>query len=333
MAIREIHESPHEKACPAPTPVPSERGAVGLAKSAWRWVTVLFCGMNKARTVGLAAEMSFWLFLSIIPLAAVAGLVAARLAFTHYDAIGPLLASAPPEVSAMLAQQMGKVAAWNGGTVAPVATLVFVWLAASGIHSVFDALEVQTGSSRPWWRKRLIAIGTCFVLSAGIAVLALLATGLGWIERIGVARAHAVARADWGVIGSALRLFVGVGIAFALTAGLYWVGLPPPVRRRMPIVPGAILAVVLQFAMGLGYGLYLSTMGSGDAYQAGLAVMGVTLMTLYLFSLAILIGAELNQVLGERRIQRSLQKRNELERARAAREAPPTGEMSERAVA
>ena len=321
MTARTLPESLHETSCPAPTPEPHARrtplSPLSLVKQTAHWVKIILCGMDKARTLGLAAEMSFWLFLSLIPLAAVAGLIAARLAFAHYDAIGPVLESAPPEVSSMLAQQMGKVAAWNGGTVAPVATLVFVWLAASGIHSVFDALEVQTGSTRPWWKKRLIAIGTCLVLSLGLAALALLGTGVGWIEKLVGPEAHVVTRAlgsnaALSAFGSVARVFVGAGLAFALIAGLYWVGLPPSVRGRMPIVPGAFLAVALQLVMGLGYGLYLSKMGTGDAYQAGLAVMGITLMTLYLFSLAVLIGAELNQVLGERRIQRAARKRDAL---------------------
>jgi membrane protein len=152
------------------------------------------------------------------------------------------------------------------------------------------------------------------VLSIGIGALALLATGVGWIEKLAgpgarVATHAVVSSSEWTTFGTVARLFVGVGIAFALVAGLYWVGLPPSVRKRMPIVPGALLAVALQVAMGFGYGLYLSTTGSGDAYQAGLAVMGVTLMTLYLFSLAVLIGAELNQVLGERRLQRAIVRR------------------------
>ena len=46
------------------------------------------------------------------------------------------------------------------------------------------------------------------------------------------------------------------------------------------------------------YGFYVTKLGgNGDAYQAGLAAVGITLMTLWLFSIALLLGAQLNCVL------------------------------------
>lgn len=72
----------------------------------------------------------------------------------------------------------------------------------------------------------------------------------------------------------------------------------------MPIVPGALLATVLQIAIGFGYGFYITQVGDGGAYQAGLASIGVTLVALYLFCLMILVGVEVNQMLGEHRAAR-----------------------------
>ena len=40
------------------------------------WLDPMWADIARARTLGLAAEMSFWLFLSLVPLAAVAGLAA-----------------------------------------------------------------------------------------------------------------------------------------------------------------------------------------------------------------------------------------------------------------
>jgi uncharacterized BrkB/YihY/UPF0761 family membrane protein len=62
----------------------------------------------------------------------------------------------------------------------------------------------------------------------------------------------------------------------------------------MPVFPGAVLATGLQALLGYGYVFYLSKVGAGSAYQAGLSIIGVTLMALYLFAVALLAGAELN---------------------------------------
>jgi membrane protein len=269
------------------------------ASRALLWVVRMAHGMARARTFGLAAEMSFWLFLSLIPLAAVAGMVAARFASHHGAMTGPMVASMPPEVGALIRDQVKRVANWQGRKVAPVAVVTFVWLAASGVHSVFDALEVQTAAARPWWKKRLLALATCVGLSVGLGIIGLLAVGLQSLE-VAVGRVVPHARAEGTMAGGAVRFAMGLALAVGMVAALYRVGIPREARRRIPILPGTLVAVGLITVLGWGYRLFISTMGAGDAYQGGLAVIGVTLTTLWLFSVALLLGAQLNLLASQR---------------------------------
>ncbi len=264
------------------------------------WIDPMMRGVARARTLGLAAEMSFWLFLSLVPLAAVAGLIAARVAISRASLAGGLLSSVPPDVRKMIETEVHQVANWQGRTVAPLAVGTFLWLAASGVHAVFDALEVQAGTYRPWWKQRLLALATCAALSAGGALLGLLAVGVGWMEAL-AGKAVPLAGMGATVAGLLFRTTAGLAIGVGMVAGLYRVGIPRVARDRIPIVPGAVLAVLLIAGLGWGYRLYVLTAGTGDAYLGGLAVIGVTLMTLWLFSVALLLGAELNRVLSERR--------------------------------
>ncbi len=195
--------------------------------------------------------MAFWLFLSLIPLAAVAGLVIAKIAAESAD-VAAMLDTLPPETRNMVDRQLGHVAAWNGGAVGAPAAAVFIWLASGGVHSTFDLLEAKAGVSRPWWKKRLVALGACLGLSIGTAVIAVLSV-------------------------------------------------PRKARKRMPVLPGALLAAALQALLGYGYVFYLSKVGIKSAYQAGLSIIGVTMIALYLFSIALLVGAELNAMLAKKR--------------------------------
>jgi membrane protein len=266
------------------------------------WLKILWDGIGTTRALGLAAEMAFWLFFSLLPLAAVGGLVIARLQFERGDVVDTMLGSTPPAVRELVATQLGQVARWNGGAVAPLAAVVFVWLASSGIHAIFETLEVQAGVARPWWKKRLLALGTCAGLSVGVALLGLLGTGLGWLFRLaGTALPHALTSShESGLFTLTVRIVLGILIAFGLVAGLYAVGTPRVAHRPFTVVPGSLLAVSMQALSGFGYGLYIHLMGTGNAYQAGLGIVGVTLMSLYLFCLALLVGAELNQALSDR---------------------------------
>jgi membrane protein len=283
-------------ACPLPAPELHHGPRVIVD-----WAKLIWCGMNESRSLGLAAQMAFWLFFSLIPLAAVGGLVLARIVGARGDLAATMLGSTPPAVRDLMTSQLGQVAKWNGGAVAPLAAIVFAWLASSGIHAVFDALEAQSGVGRPWWKKRLIALGTCAGLSLGIAVLALLNTGLGWFFRLaGTNLPHALMAWEGSWLIAVVRVVFGALIAFGLIVGIYAAG-TPRVHDHSAVVPGGLLAVSLQAASGFGYGLYVRLMGTGNAYQAGLGIIGVTLMSLYLFCLALLAGAELNQAVSDRR--------------------------------
>src|SRR5262249_46390065 len=158
----------------------------------------------ESRTAGMAAEMAFWLFLSLIPLAAVAGLVAAKVALNSAD-VAALLDSMPPETRHMVSRQLSHVAPWKGGAVGAPAAGVFFWLASGGVHSVFDLLEVKAGASRPWWKKRLIALGACVALSVGTAIIALLAGGLRHVLAL-LHGAVSLSGTERGFVDSAVRV-------------------------------------------------------------------------------------------------------------------------------
>jgi membrane protein len=265
------------------------------------WVRGFVREIIDSRTTGMAAEMAFWLFLALIPLAAVAGLVAAKVAVSSAD-VAALLNTLPPETRHMVSRQLNHVAAWRGGAVGAPAAVVFVWLASGGIHSVFELLEVKAGLSRPWWKRRLIALGSCLGLSIGTAVIAVLAGGLrrvlaflhGAVSQAGLSR-------EAGFVDSALRSSLGMLTAVGLVAGLYYIGIPRRARSRLPVLPGALLAVGLQVMLGYGYVFYLSKVGVQSAYQAGLSIIGVTMIALYLSSFALLVGASLNAMLAKTR--------------------------------
>lgn len=251
--------------------------------------------MDRTRTLGLAAEMAFWVFLSLLPLAAVSGVLAARLSLQDWNAVGPLISSLPPAAQGLVLEQLEHLAA-AGGSWGLWGTLVFVWLASSGVHAMFDAIEIESGATRPWWRKRLLALGGCVALAAAGLLLAILGPGLEVaLSMLGHWWPALALTGEPTMAGRVFRFVIGVAVVFAFVCGLYAVGVPTRRRRKFPLVPGAALAVALEVVLGLGYSLYIAGTGVGNAYLGSLAVVGVTLTALYLFSLALLVGAALNR--------------------------------------
>ncbi|MEZ4301624.1 MAG: YhjD/YihY/BrkB family envelope integrity protein, partial [Polyangiaceae bacterium] len=274
-------------------------GPLDLVRCLWR-------RLDANRSFGVAAEMAFWLFSSLVPLVAVAGMVAAKLTLKNWSAMAPLIQSLPYSTRSLVLDELPRLAAWNGGKVGVWAGLVFVWLASSGVHAVFDGIEIQgdvpEAERRPWWKKRLYAIGTCVAMSVGVGLLSLLGAGVDWLWRIThIGALLEASETASTVLGQALRAAVGAAVSLGLIAGLYWMGMPRRMRRDTPILPGALAAIGLQIVVGLGYSLYLSHGGESSAYTAQLAVVGVTMMAIYFFCTMMLAGVEVNQMLAEHR--------------------------------
>jgi membrane protein len=157
-----------------------------------------------------------------------------------------------------------------------------------------------THAQRSWITKRLLALATCVVSSVAVAVLAVLGPGLrgllSALEQMHVPVPFFGSPTFWGGL---FRFFVGAAVLVGHDCFLYWFGVHPRVRRRIPILPGAVVAAGLQLVFGAGYRMYLSRIGDGSAYSAGLAVIGVSLTALYLWAIALLVGAVVNVRVGE----------------------------------
>jgi hypothetical protein len=131
------------------------------------------------------------------------------------------------------------------------------------LDTIINGIELESDATpRTWWQKRLLALGTCVGLSIGVALLALLAAGVGSAWTF-VSHSTSLGAVDLEstLVRRAARLGVGAGVWVALVSGLYLVALPA--SSRIPIVPGAVLATVLQIGLGLAYGFYLSKPDTG----------------------------------------------------------------------
>lgn len=135
-------------------------------------------GMHYHEALRAAREMAFHLFLSLLPLLVfigyVVGLVAQRRGASAVLAI--VFDTLPDTTEAMLKGEVSRLA--NAHRLGPLAAVGFLWIASGGTQGLMLALEAVVGAPRrPWWKKRLIAMG--FVLAA---MAAFGVAGFGIIE-------------------------------------------------------------------------------------------------------------------------------------------------------
>ena len=295
--------------------------------------------------LSLAAQLAYYFFFALFPMLLVLIAIASffplsSLVTNTVQLLGPFV---PPEVLAIVTDQLRKVSGGDQGGLLTLGMVAAIWSSSTAMTAIADTLnsayDVEEG--RPWWKVRLIAI----VLTLGVAVFILFATVL-------VLAGPAVARylANWWYLGVAFQWTWNVlqwPLAFLLVnvaIGLIYYYAPDVEQEWARLIPGALLATVLWLLATLGFRYYVVNLGSYTETYGALGAVMVLLLWFYLSGLAILIGAELNaeiehaspagkkpgeKVQGEKRHLGSFVREWVARRQRRGEKPPSAGEVRE----
>ena len=260
------------------------------------------------RVLGLAAEVAFFALLSVFP-----GLLGVAAGLGALDSLfgSEVAGQAQREVTALLRAFLTDRAR---GTVEAIEALfdrgsagVFtfgvvaaLWAASRGMATVLRTLSqiYDVEETRSRLRRRIVALGLAGA-SVMLVVLTLAALVLGPLFGAG----RVVAR--WiGVDAVYGAVWQWLGIPLAFVALLAWAAV---VFHSVPHrhvgwrqhIAGAALTGVLWLLVSFGFRLYLQLFGGNPVFGVLGGALAV-LLWLYMLSLALLIGAELNAVLAER---------------------------------
>jgi membrane protein len=244
------------------------------------------------------SAMAFDLFLAAIPMLALSGWLFGKLLLSNHQSVlqttALLLDLTPNEVQAITWQHLDRFAL---GSVAPFVLLGALWAASGAFHTSMTLLEASAGTARrPWWRKRLIALGSVLGSIALFGSCALLAAWIsGGPARLFIAMSGGDVQLNAGVSHWLLLVLLAL-LGVGLLALFFYVASPRPgVRRR--VFPGAVVAVVAGCAVSGAFAFYAGHLARFALFYGSLAAVAVTLAWLWLVCFAVLMGAELNQLL------------------------------------
>lgn len=242
--------------------------------------------------------MAFHFFLSLLPLLAFVGYVLGQLAKNKgvHAVLSLFLDNLPRSTEGMIKDQVAALA--NADRLGPIALIGFFWIASGGIHGLMDAVERVVGAKpRPWWKKRALAL--LWVLAAIIAFAIASVVLVEWDHVRDLANMTELGRLRLLRTGGERMVGFGasLGIAIFGLAAFYRFGVTHSRKVKRRVLPGAVLAVFLWVIVSWGFGVYIQSLTNYTVYYGSLAVVAVLLVWLWLISIAMLIGAELNSQL------------------------------------
>lgn len=264
---------------------------MGWKDIGWRVVA----GIGNDRLLAVAAGVVFYGLLALFP--AVTALVSSYALFSdpatiarHLQALATMM---PPGGFGIVEEQITRIAQGSSGglsTAFIVGFLIALWSANAGMKAMIDALNVIYGETekRGFITLNLLTLaltmaGLVFLLLAisAVIVLPLVFSWLGiggWAE-------WAFAWLRW----PAIMIVIVLGLAV-----LYRFG---PSRERAQwrwLSVGAVVAMLLWIAGSALFSLYLSNFADFNATYGSLGAVIGLMMWLWLTSIAILLGGEIN---------------------------------------
>jgi membrane protein len=259
-----------------------------VARRVWR-------SIEKDEISDRAAALSYYLLFSLFPallfLTALLGLLPIPDLMDRFMAY--FAEALPEDAASVVRKTLTEVVRGAHGGLLSIGMLAALWAGSNGMGSVMTALNVayHVSETRPWWRRRFIAMAltlgfALFILSA--LVLLVFGPRLGSMVAAWFGRGTHF-EAVWNVVNiPVVAVFVLVGIAL-----VYY--LAPDVEQRWRwVTPGSVVALVLWLGMSFGLRLYVTHLANYNATYGSIGGVILLMLWLYLTGFALLLGAEVN---------------------------------------
>lgn len=242
----------------------------------------------------LAASITFWTILSIP--AAVLALVSALSSLD--SVVGSSLASdVEREVQQIIADTLADDQTLSSAVdelfnsssagVATIATLVAVFTLSRAFAGLIRALDVayEVEEGRPWWYVRIVAIGLGL---ATIVVVASTATFLALLPEL-----------PFSSVGRLFAAPAAFAVLIMWAATVFHLGPNHKTPWRYDL-PGAVLTAIGWLVTSQAFALYVRVSASGNEVQTSVGAVLLALSLMYLLSIVLLVGAQLNDVIARR---------------------------------
>ena len=256
------------------------------------------------RLSGLASEMAYNAMLALFPailavLTAIGLFLPLKLTF---ETLAGRIGEVVPEEALWLVEGFAK--AISGTRTPGLFSFGFIfalWASSGALSAAMNALDqihqIPRERARPFWRARLVALW----LTVGSLLLLLLAVALFFLSDIvvrNIADRSGIFEMNLLHLWQLLTLPLVLIIMSSLFAFIYRFG-PSHWTKGQPIMPGAILAAISWAIVSSGFRLYRRHFGTYNQVYGFVGGVIILLLWLYMSSLVLLIGDQLNVSVGE----------------------------------
>ncbi|WP_079708794.1 YihY/virulence factor BrkB family protein [Paraliobacillus ryukyuensis] len=264
------------------------------------FIKQLFQRITEDDVGGLAAQLAYFLLLSLFPFLIFLVTLVGYLPVENVDIMSFLNTYAPAEITQLIENNISQITNQRNGGLLSIGIIGTLWSASNGVNAMMRAFNkaYDVDENRPFYISRLIAI----VLTVALVVVVIIAFLLPIFGRqIGVYVFSFFNLSEGFLqVWNAMRWVISSLIVFIVLLSLYV--LAPNKRIHLKnVAVGAVFATIAWQLVSLAFSYYVSSIGNYSATYGSLGGVIVLMIWFFISGMIIIIGGEINALLKEKR--------------------------------
>lgn len=263
-------------------------------RESWEFLKDLYVRFGNDDLLSTGAEVAFYLLLSLFPfLVFLIALISYAPMVDIQDSIQILAPLMPASAYEILQGIVNQTIADRSGTLLSFGMLLAVWSSASGVTSLMSGINRaydQEETRRSW---KITAVSLYFTLELAIAIIfSLILIVFGKV--LGTQLFHFLGFSDaslkvWNYVGYIITLITTILVFISL-----YYNTPNRRSKFREVIPGAVVASLGWVIISIAFSYYIDNFGNYSKVYGSLGGIIALLMWLYVSSIIILMGAEIN---------------------------------------
>lgn len=244
----------------------------------------------------LGAQLTYYLILAFFPFLIFMVSLLGFIEMSGDSVISEFIRLLPAEASETISGILTEVVENSSGTLLSFGMIATIWSASNGINAILKGLNkaYDVEEQRPFWKVRGISLLATLSL---VIVIVLVMVMLIFGKAIGEYLFQWLRYPNgfewiWNVLKYVIPITAMVG-AFTL---LYWI-VPSRRLRLREALPGALFTSIGWIITSLGFQFYMNNFGNYSKTYGSLGGVIMLLVWLYISSILILLGGEINATL------------------------------------
>ncbi len=244
----------------------------------------------------LGATFAYHLILSLFPFLLFLAAILSYTQLSHGDAFGELTAIIPADALQVVQKTLVEIADGNRTNILSISMLVTIWLASNGFAAVARGLNkaYDIQETRGFIKVRALSILFVPLIALGI-LLETVAVVFGNVLLCKISKALCWSCA--GVTIAHVLRFILPLVTLMLIFSLLYAVIPNRRLRLKQVLPGAVFASAVWALSSLAFSFYVDRFANYTRLYGSLGGVVILLIWLYLTSVVLLIGSEINAVL------------------------------------